>query len=767
MALNPTGLRFVVTAVSPVPRAFTATEWAISGPRDDGADIVIFSVPTGGAGANTAIQYQVNGGGWSNLGGTTAGVYPIAGLAVETAYNVKLRIVNAGGASDVSAGKGLFTIPVDPRGFRGWDPTVDLGTTGDVFIAPYGNDTTGTGAVGSPYATLTKALTVATTGQTIKARAGTYREKCTISTANVAIEGYGTEKPRFTGADVLTGLTQCTSADAAVLGSILGVNGSPVYKTTITKTGWDYTDVQAVNVYEAGRRVYVPSDRADPTQDMFADDSTTFWVGDSFTLNGSNQITAIVDASVINSSRYTESELLAATVLVYHSPNVVSTVNITAVNLGTNTITVDGLKVTSGSYERRFAIQNVARAMTAGTAFTVDNTTTATIYVYPYDAANLDLIEFSPRKRVIEFGSVGGIELRGLQLDQASGADTAAGVNVYRGTTDTTRRAGYVMEHCQAGRNENTAGSARAFRLQYTEGAIIRNCSIWENPASSIFFQGRISVTTEHGSLNLVEKCHFEKVGGAGYLSYSQDNIVFAHNYCTRTGIKDHSNLSNSYEQIDGSLWWGNEFGAESYGYLTWQEATDIIVAFNWIPQQSQSFATLRAITDQSNSTAPPSAGGFGYIFNNSVHPDPLSSYTSGTAIAVTTNLSDLVYTMVNNLTYGLTDAAHTEVTPAQIGYNVITHLDPSISQTSGAFDGTNVVQENLALVYTNAAAGDFSPASGSPILTTEGQSMASVVSTLAARFTQFSGWTKDYKNQTIDWVDLPMGADAGLAWVR
>ena len=190
-------------------------------------------------------------------------------------------------------------------------------------------------------------------------------------------------------------------------------------------------------------------------------------------------------------------------------------------------------------------------------------------------------------------------------------------------------------------------------------------------------------------------------------------------------------------------------------------------MAFNWIPQQSQSFATLRAITDQSNSTAPPSAGGFGYIFNNSVHPDPLSPYTSGTAIAVTASHSDLVYTMVNNLTYGITDAAHTEVTPAQIGYNIITHLDPSISQTSGAFDGTNVIQENLALVYTNAAAGDFSPVSGSPILTTEGQDMAATIATLAARFTQFSGWTKDYKNQTINWAQLPIGADSALAWVR
>lgn len=128
---------------------------------------------------------------------------------------------------------------------------------------------------------------------------------------------------------------------------------------------------------------------------------------------------------------------------------------------------------------------------------------------------------------------------------------------------------------------------------------------------------------------------------------------------------------------------------------------------------------------------------------------------------------TDTEYTVVNNVAFGITDATDTPIAPAQIGYNVITKLDPATSQTSGSFDGTNVIQANLALVYQDAAAGDFDPVSGSPILTTEGQSMAATAATLAARFTQFDGWDRDFKNQVIDWADLPMGADAGLTWVR
>lgn len=39
-----------------------------------------------------------------------------------------------------------------------------------IYIAPTGNDTTGTGTTGAPYLTLTKAITAATAGDTVFAR---------------------------------------------------------------------------------------------------------------------------------------------------------------------------------------------------------------------------------------------------------------------------------------------------------------------------------------------------------------------------------------------------------------------------------------------------------------------------------------------------------------------------------------------------------------------------------------------------------------------
>ena len=43
-----------------------------------------------------------------------------------------------------------------------------------IYIAPTGNDTTGTGTTVAPYLTLTKAITAATAGDTVFCKNGTY-----------------------------------------------------------------------------------------------------------------------------------------------------------------------------------------------------------------------------------------------------------------------------------------------------------------------------------------------------------------------------------------------------------------------------------------------------------------------------------------------------------------------------------------------------------------------------------------------------------------
>jgi hypothetical protein len=75
------------------------------------------------------------------------------------------------------------------------------------FVATNGSDTTGTGAVGAPYATVTRAYSAASSGDSIVVRGGTYRQgNIAISSSKpVKIIAYPGEIPVFNGAQAVSG----------------------------------------------------------------------------------------------------------------------------------------------------------------------------------------------------------------------------------------------------------------------------------------------------------------------------------------------------------------------------------------------------------------------------------------------------------------------------------------------------------------------------------------------------------------------------------
>jgi Concanavalin A-like lectin/glucanases superfamily/Protein of unknown function (DUF1565) len=68
-------------------------------------------------------------------------------------------------------------------------PSAPSGT--QIYVATTGNDSSGNGSIGSPYRTLSKALSVASSGSTIVLRAGVYREaNLAAGITNLTIKGY-------------------------------------------------------------------------------------------------------------------------------------------------------------------------------------------------------------------------------------------------------------------------------------------------------------------------------------------------------------------------------------------------------------------------------------------------------------------------------------------------------------------------------------------------------------------------------------------------
>ena len=99
---------FAVAGSATAPAQFGTNDWSMA---DKGtgniATVTISTLPSNGGSAITALQYQVDGGTWTSLGGTTTGAYDIT--AANGAHTVAVRAVNAIANGPASATKSVTT----------------------------------------------------------------------------------------------------------------------------------------------------------------------------------------------------------------------------------------------------------------------------------------------------------------------------------------------------------------------------------------------------------------------------------------------------------------------------------------------------------------------------------------------------------------------------------------------------------------------------------------------------------------------------------
>lgn len=109
----------------------------------------------------------------------------------------------------------------------------DNSTTGDTYTTAVGNDVSGTGSSTAPYATIAKAITVASAGYTIKVDAGTYTANFTIN-KNVTLMGPNTGRA---GNSTRIAEAQIKDSKVTISGTaVIVFDGFHIYQTT-TLTG--------------------------------------------------------------------------------------------------------------------------------------------------------------------------------------------------------------------------------------------------------------------------------------------------------------------------------------------------------------------------------------------------------------------------------------------------------------------------------------------------------------------------------------------------
>ncbi|MCB2050181.1 MAG: hypothetical protein KDE63_02015, partial [Novosphingobium sp.] len=142
------------------------------------------------------------------------------------------------------------------------------------------------------------------------------------ATGTLRVKGYGTDLPVLTGGKVVTGWTQCTSGDEAVVGA----NYGSIYKTTIAKTEIAHTAWTTLLMTEADAPMALAMARGDSAADPFfvddvqamystANDNTV-----SFTTDGSGYITA-AEVTSGELAGYTDAQLDRCRLMVHGYPN--------------------------------------------------------------------------------------------------------------------------------------------------------------------------------------------------------------------------------------------------------------------------------------------------------------------------------------------------------------------------------------------------------------------------------------------------------------
>jgi len=534
---------------------------------------------------------------------------------------------------------GAETAAATPAFFKGWSPGYNAGTVADYYVGNVTGNDANPGTLSQPFRTFAAAIlaAIAAGGQKhIKVfDQGTHYRDSIITAgwngpsagAKCSITGYGTQKPVIRGDDPFTGWTQCSAADATLLGGTLGVNGSPVYKKTIARSSIVGDNLYSMAVTENDALVPMVQDAASIPNPHIIGNASTYYTA-TVTNNGAPNfyVDTLTNAAF---GAYTSAQLANATLVWHAFPNVAkfAAINSVAGNVASITPAFKAATYTNDANPGAttgFLILNILPKLTAGTFGYVDvGGGNVDVYIYPTNAANLAAgnVGIVTRKRLIDAGASDYLKIEGFDLmnmgggggDDATkdGCPLAIGYDtsfIYQG-----KQKGIECRHIRV-RNQ-AAGNAifsqihTDIRLEYITVSEI--FSRTKNLRRCCGLQ-YLTVASEGARVLFFDIRNVEE---SPMQFYGQKNAVFAFSYIQDSGLGSHTNIMNSYLGSDNVLYYGIET-VNAAGFATWQASSGITMAmclFDHVYAISGD-----AIRDQMTSGDPPTIPAEYWVFNNS-----------------------------------------------------------------------------------------------------------------------------------------------------
>lgn len=712
---------------------------------------------------NTAVTGTVTIGGVSDDFSVTT--------ALSESFTFTITVTDALGATSalttsIAVGPTGVIIPAPNPIQYGLTAGYNAGTTFDYYVSPSGNDSTGTGAIGSPFATISKALTVigTTPNKSIGLRAGKhYAHNLALAAVGTRIAAYNGEAATISGGLPVTGWTQCTSGDSALLGS----GYANIYKSApISTAGWGHAAYNALIPIENGQMLNLVQNRRD-TSDLFeqSDDSTFYRytlsdgsVGDhtiAFTTSGtaaSGSTLTLTHPSVLGT--YTDTQLSKMAVMLLADPNVPTVLKVASASGGvltfdTNTAFPD-FSPSGGAY----ALLNNLKDLAVGQWGWVDNNDgTITLYVRPNNPANLAAgIDIAAYDRIFTINA-GGCKIDGNILQTwADDASGSAGIviNNVAGCT--------VTENTLQFYSHQQKGYGSIYGLGGDGYNIYKNKIQWgQNQYGFFLAQG----TTSGGTNHRVHNNYIYRTSQTGPRFYGQRFTAFYENWMNSCGVAAHANKINWYNGSDFCVTMRNKW-TNCGGYATQQQASRILWLMNLIPMGPSATDTSRAFDDQTSTVQPPTDPSENYFIKNLLPTAGLNVMT-GTEVAAqfipdrtTTSTTpvtwDQNWNVIGNVMAGASyDSRYLTTTD----YNTLTY---------GAAQGPNDVVVSETTLFADVVNENYATPAGSQLLTSTCPDLTSIINIYRSVFTDVD-FDHDIDGNVVDWTNPGRGPWARGKW--
>lgn len=398
------------------------------------------------------------------------------------------------------------------------------------------------------------------------------------------------------------------------------------------------------------------------------------------------------------------------------------------------------------------------------------------IWYWPKNAANIERVRVSKRKRGIDLGSASHWEFFGIKISGVGGPEPIDGRagGVFSRQQNQFERSGIRLEQCHI-----TACNGGGLTLVDYDDVQVYDCSIDRIP------MGRGLVVNKSSRL-VVAGNRIRLTGITGFSAASAEEAIIAGNEFGEVRSV-HGNAASAY-LIAKKLWFhGNLFDAKNAIALAMQDGGDFFLTCNLV-QLGPDIAS-RGFDDNSNTPAGWTRGPAGFTsilghfptearmryYCNTFLPWPGADLSLAAVAMQIGNTTWAFHDAVGNIVFGIINIRNGTITDTSVNPNVTyvaTTLPPrkNVFLGTGAtgsplLDGDNVLVADPAAVVVDPYNYNPMPVLGGPADGSAGD-LSGMLPLTEPWFTALPGALalvqRDFAGNALDWTKAPIGAVKG-----